>query len=558
MIYYFYLYVVVSICSEIYCKRTKGHFILHELINTVFFDNIVNRNKHEVKFSEILRSTLLFIIIGLPLYVIILPLFLIIRLPLDLIQMITVGQTKRNQENIPPDEERIGVHMPWKLNPFYHKLIFSLNNNYSELNNLGIKAIKAKHSKYDYFVLPIIHDFKLLNRVIYKNNFREDLERNKYGLYIFESNRCIDEIPNDTSIIFDDFSNINYSNFGGWHDYGKQEVCAWFLSELLSIDIDGVDKLVIWSKNNLHQLKVISLHEFSKGFSESLVEECSITIHLDKYDIHKLLSFYLCLKWKNSGLPENESLRISSRIIKKEFLDAFSTNNYLINWVDLIEFKPDEEKGILNRSIGLSENEHAKQSSLKRLETEIGISYKSRIFLKTANMAFDLIKDEDIDYSILVIGYTKFFESEVKLSILPFIRSELGVSMPDFYNTYCPGKIIILELNDNFKVDFNQQNKLTGELIPPGLGQILNSYNFLNNKIAFTKISHAEFNNITKEFNRIRNRSAHSEIVSSNDLIRVRDIIVRLYDKNVFDDLYSVKVILSSTQTASVDHQANL
>lgn len=546
MIYYFFLYFVVSICSEIYKKRVEGDFILQELFTKVFFDDIVNLNKNELKITKVLGSTLLFILIGIPLYLIILPLFIIFRLPLDLIQKNRDKSKTGVQEHTLPDEERIGVHMPWKLNPFYHKLIFSLNKNYSELNNLGIKAIKAKHSKYDYFVLPIIHDFKLLNRVIYKNNFREDLERNKYGLYIFESNRCIDEIPNDTSIIFDDFSNVNYSNFGGWRDYGKQEVCAWFLSELLTIDIDGVDKLVFWSKNNLRQLKVISLHEFTQGFSESLVEDHSIIIELDKFDIHKLLSFYLCLKWKNSELPENESLRISAKIIKQEFLDAFSSKNNLINWIDLIEFKPDEERGILKRSKGLPKQKHTIQSSLKRLENEIGISYKSRIFLKTANMAFELITDKDVDYSILVIGYTKFFESEVKLSILPFIRSELGVRMPDFYNTYCPGKIIILELNDNFKIDFNQQNKLTGELLPPGLGQILNSYNFLNKRIAFTKISHLEFKNITKELNQIRNRSAHSDIVLSDDLIRVREIIVRLYDLKVFDDFYSIKVKLSS------------
>ena len=546
MIFYLYIYIVVSICSEIYSKRLNGHFILNELITTVFFDNMVNRNKNEVKFSEILGSTLLFILIGIPLYVIILPFFLIISLPADLIHKIRDGQKKGFQENMPPNEERIGVHMSWRLNPFYHKLVFSLNNNYGELNDLSIKAIKAKHSEYDYFVLPIMHDFKLLNRIIYKNNFREDLERNKYGLYLFESNRCIDEIPDDTSVIFDSFSNINYSNFGGWRDYGKQEVCAWFLSELLTIDNDGVDKLVFWSKNNLRQLKVISLHEFKEGFSESLIEEHSIIIHLDKYDIHKLLSFYLCLKWKHSGLPENESLRISSKIIKKEFLEEFSSNYNLLNWVDLIEFTPDEERGILNRSKEPQTRELKIQSNLKRLETEKGISYKSRIFLKTANMAFELIKGEEVDYSILVIGYSKFFESEIKLSVLPFIRNELGVRMPDFYDSYFPGGIIILAINDSFKVDFNQKNYLTGELIPPGLGQILNCYDFLNKRILLSNISHKEFINITKELNRIRNRSAHTDIVSSEDIARVREIIVRLYDLKVFDDFYSIKVKLSS------------
>lgn len=550
--FYIYLYILISICSEILKKIVSGEFIISWFIR-LWFESLTE-GIAKVRIVDNIFYSILFVFVGLPIYLIFIPFFLITELLRAVKRIIfpkkqNLVQSDKNvqsEKNIPPAEERIGVHMAWRLNPFYHKLIFSLNNEYVTPNSLEIEAIKTKYSDYDNFVLPIIHDFKLLNRVIYKNNFREDLERNKYGLYVLESNRCIDEIPNDTSVIFDSFSNINYSNFGGWKDIGKQEVSAWFLSELLNIDNDGIDKLVFWSKNDLRKLKVISLHEFKDGFNESLVEGSSISILIEKYDIHKLLSFYLCLKWKHSGLPENESLRISSKIIKKEFLDEFSSNNNLLNWVELIEYKSPAERGILYRSKHI-EKESAIESKLKDLENETFISYKSRIFLKTANMACDLIKDDEVDFSILAIGYTKFFESEIKLSILPFIRKELGVSMPDFYNAHCPGnKNYILELNDSFKVDFNQKNRFTGKLIPPGLGQILNSYNFLNTRIVYTKISHREFNKITKELNRIRNRSAHAEIVSSDDAARVREIIVRLYKKKVFKDFYSVKVKLSS------------
>ena len=47
------------------------------------------------------------------------------------------------------------------------------------------------------------------------------------------------------------------------------------------------------------------------------------------------------------------------------------------------------------------------------------------------------ITQDRLDYSPSVIGYTKFFEKIINISIVQLIRKEVGIEMPTYFLQYC-------------------------------------------------------------------------------------------------------------------------
>ena len=200
------------------------------------------------------------------------------------------------------------------------------------------------------------------------------------------------------------------------------------------------------------------------------------------------------------------------------------------------ETDEDELKSIKSSELDI------KLSAITRIE---GLEYESKIFLKSANMVYSMFlleKDiEEIDYSPVAIGYTKFFEKEINVSVVQSIRKELGVPMPIYFNKYYP---------DQEKYEININNKFknikTWNYLAPGLGQTFHALEIEFDKIDGDKKKLNELLYKGRKLNNIRNRAAHPELIGKEDIDEIRDIILSLYLNKIFDELITTKKMLSN------------
>lgn len=184
---------------------------------------------------------------------------------------------------------------------------------------------------------------------------------------------------------------------------------------------------------------------------------------------------------------------------------------------------------------------------LTEILTNDHFDFESRMFLKSANMVYSMLYDsmEELDYSSIVIGYAKFFEKEINLSIVQYLRSELGIEMPLYFNQYFEtSNEFIIRLRDDFVVNFNLVDRKTKKYLAPGLG---NALNCIKTRIDASSIHSQIFSKLYyqgKRLNDIRNRTAHPEFISKDEVIATRQIITDLYVNQVFIELLKLKAAL--------------
>jgi hypothetical protein len=491
--------------------------------------------------------------------------------------LIDVREKKQNNSCEPleyTDKNNFNEDTPRIYNPGYDKLIFSLINRYLGEQTHEISLLKEKYNQYKYLGFPIIYNYKLLNDIILSGSFRVKAEENDIGIFIFETvNYC--DPPGES--IFDVFPNLSNTNYA-FRTY-DQEITGSALSSILNIEVDGIDKFVFWKKDNLNELIIIPLNEFNSGFDMNIIIQSYH--HYSRHKVENILTLlaeYLSLHWKNSKMLENEALRVTSKSIRDElFKRCYDTKNQdIINLLKIVEYRkpyvlykrrlPDEEElkireltliqpldqihkkypeydmNILKQFKSIETN-----NKLRKLENETNIDYRAKIFLKSANMINNLFDDEEIDFSAVTIGYSKFFEREINLSIVQLIRKELGINMPNYYEAYCDrsGQYIV-QIGDDFKVNFNMQDRSNGKYLPPGLGQSLICYNSMADKLSSFISKYNELIKEGKKLNSIRNKSAHPDLINKYDVKGIKEILVQLYLNGILEQMFKTKVQLKN------------
>ena len=491
--------------------------------------------------------------------------------------LIDVKEKKQNNssEHVEStDKNNFNEDTPRIYNPGYDKLIFSLINRFSGEQTHEILMLKEKYNQYKYLGFPIIYNYKLLNDIILSGSFRVIAEENDIGIFIFETVKYFDP-PGES--IFDVFPNLSNTNYAfRTHD---QEITGSALSSILNIEVDGIDKFVFWKKDNLNELIIIPLNEFNSGFDMNIIIQSYH--HNSRHKVENILTLlaeYLSLHWKNSKMVENEALRVTSKSIRDElFKRCYDTKNQdIINLLKIVEYRkpfvlykrrlPDEEE-LKIRELTLIQpldQIHKKypeydmdilkqfksieiNNKLRKLENETNIDYRAKIFLKSANMINNLFDDEEIDFSAVTIGYSKFFEREINLSIVQLIRKELGINMPNYYETYCDrsGQYIV-QIGDDFKVNFNMQDRSNGKYLPPGLGQSLICYNTMADRLSNYISKYNELIKEGKKLNSIRNKSAHPDLINKEDVKRIKEILLQLYLNGILEQMFNTKVQLNN------------
>ena len=472
---------------------------------------------------------------------------------------------------------------PKKINrpyiPMYAELFFSLAERYKPFKPLFNQFLK-KYNASNCVAFPIIFNQNEVEELLFESNLRKSLHEQGVSLFIFNIN-AFHDVPLNTEMNQEgiDFytSDTNFSFIPDYHD-----ASASALSILLDIPIDGINKMVVVQKDKPDELIILNMNEITEDFLVSNVDSMnSFKIHIER-PFYYAIAEYLSLQWSVSKLEENKpikecALEIRSRLYDRYKIDDSSAINIfkmaakspgpvimyskvgpseeeisirkIIMWSSYDEIKklyPSCDKEKYNR---IKESELDRK--LRDLTSLEGLEYESKIFLKSANAVYSMLlqeKDvEEMDYSPVAIGYTKFFEKEINVSIVQSIRKDLGIDMPKFFNKYCPvGGTYEVKINDRFKIDYNMKNMKTGSYLAPGLGQTFNALEVEIGNIEGDSNKLNELLSKGRKLNTIRNRAAHPELIGKDDLDKIRDIIHKLYLHKVFDELITTKKKLSN------------
>jgi hypothetical protein len=533
--------------------------------------NLSKSKSYQSKALLLFKSSFLFLVAA-SLSILALALITVLCPFLLMIVIILNKQEKKKTKNKKTEPRPVEYY-----NPGYDKLIFSLTGSYLGEETEELVTLKKKYEEYDFFAFPLIFNFDLQNKVILSTDLRIVLESKKIGLFVIDTDKYYDEGGESRLDVFSTLSNTNYA-----FRTADQEMCGAALSVILDIEIDGVDKLVVWSKNNLSQFTLIPLTRFEEKFNfDQLTNRTEWTNVINCRDVLESLSEYLSLRWKHSTLKENIQLKETAELVKLKLYNRFEIEGKREN-INLCKLVGPKKPPIAFCRASPSESELLvrKQTISKTVEelhrefpeydlttlnqwkameydkclsailTLPNLDYKSRIFLKSANLISQIIEDNEADYSAIAIGYAKFFELEINLSLVQLIRRELGIPMPTCYDKhYDVIKDFTVEVREGYNVNFNMKDVAGGNYLPPGLGQSLNTVKKMSTQISAHVSNYDELIREGKKLNSIRNKSAHPQLVFKEDVTSLKGALVKMYINGNIHDLLETKVRLINAES---------
>jgi hypothetical protein len=532
-----------------------------------FYDEYKSSTTFFSKFSRVLAA-FVFLIVTVPVFIIIMFLFFPIVLVIIVKEKIYAKSKNAVKGN--------GLKPHKFYNPGYDKLIFSLTGKYLGEETEEFEAIKKKYDEYDFFAFPIIFNFDLQNRILRSTDIRERFEKERIGLFVLEINEYFDDGGETMFEVFPTFSNTNYS-----FSTNDQEMCGAALSVILDIEIDGFDKLVVWSKGKESEYTVIPLVDLEENFDVNRISDKTKWLFCEKCNnILESLSEYLSLRWEKSTLLENVKLKESADSIRQDLYDRFKRDGRPenVNFCKLVgprkphvafcKVMPEErvlqiKRLTLTKSLEDLQRDFPEYSietlyqwklneidnCLNRILAITDLDYKSRIFLKSANLIGSIMEDDEADYSAVTIGYSKFFEREINLSLVQLIRKEIGIPMPLCYDRYYEvNQDFMVEVREDYNVNFNMKDYLGGNYLPPGLGQSLNTFKKLGPQMIAYVPNYLKLVQEGKRLNAIRNRSAHTELIGKEDLFNIKEALVSLYVNGILREMLDAKISLKMVQ----------
>ena len=549
------------------------YLIICLYISIKYYSDIITKIFHDLIIYNIRKKkiiSILYTFLGICGFLILIPILFCI-FPFTLLYRLALEKREGKAKYVSsynPSEDNSRTY-----NAAYDKLFFSLINKYSGPETEQVRAFKALFSQFEIIAFPIIYNYGLEYERVFKSNFRHKFNDQKVALFIFDTAKYFDPVGESSQTVFSAISNTNYSM-----RTSDKEISAAALASIMNIEIDGINKIVFCKKENLKKLYIVNINDLNiDKLGDILYDLDKLEKILLSNNIYFQISNYLALNWTNSKAEENHYLRESAKKIREDLYTECrnASKSELINIYKIVGYRPpqiyyslgkqsDEEKIIRNLTLTVPLIELHKKYPSYDLETlklfksnvikhkiwEIGeeplIDYKSKIFLKSSSKILSIFDNDEIDFSAVTIGYSKFFEREFNLSGVQLIRKELGIFMPTFYQKYCTnyGNYFVVGKN-SFKVNFNMLNKTTNEYLPPGLGQSLISFEIILSKFNTRLKRHQLIISKGKLLNTIRNKSAHPDLINIDDVRQIQELIVELYIHGGLLELFELKNVLS-------------
>jgi hypothetical protein len=151
-----------------------------------------------------------------------------------------------------------------------------------------------------------------------------------------------------------------------------------------------------------------------------------------------------------------------------------------------------------------------------------------------------------LDYSPSAICLAKMFENEINLSIVHWIRKQYSIELPRYFNKVQPEKLAYVSPNfpsgPGTQVNFNLEKNGTWQ--PPELGKskTIAQYNLSKKDWQSIGITHSfEFLSDWNTIHQVRNKAAHTTIVSLSDLEKLKNALSNMAKNNSFDKLADLK-----------------
>jgi len=181
---------------------------------------------------------------------------------------------------------------------------------------------------------------------------------------------------------------------------------------------------------------------------------------------------------------------------------------------------------------------------------------ESYLMLKTAHKVFNLLVsgqegaklnfnlEDSLDFTPGLICLTKIFEKEANLSVVHWIRKELGISLPTYFNKPQPSvqAKLIPNITEGREINFNINR--SGKWLPPGIGQSEIACSDLSKKNMPQSWDRASWNLLLDNWKIIRekrNEAAHTEMVGKASLIVVKKALMDLSMSKVFEKFCRMK-----------------
>lgn len=171
-----------------------------------------------------------------------------------------------------------------------------------------------------------------------------------------------------------------------------------------------------------------------------------------------------------------------------------------------------------------------------------------KVILKTANIVYNALKNnttkQNYDFTPITICFAKIFEKEINLSQVHWIRRQLEITLPEYYNLYQPNMNAIITIGEK-STDFNmacKDNK--NKWFPPPMGNSRVVWNKMIKKELPKGWSESDIKNLYQKWNdicSIRNSAAHTELVDFKMNESLYKDLIFLEENGVFKLLNDMK-----------------
>lgn len=206
----------------------------------------------------------------------------------------------------------------------------------------------------------------------------------------------------------------------------------------------------------------------------------------------------------------------------------------------------------------LNQKPHPSQGFVIPVDKEL-LEQESMQILQTASKVFDLLvadQEREIDsvlemsddFSPGVIALSKVFEREANLSMVHWIRKQMGISLPEYYDKFQPDVVA-----RDGRTDFNKASK-NGQWLPPGIGQSeVSMKRFAENGLP-ERWDARSYSLLMEQWAVIRERrndAAHDRVTKMQALLEVQGALTNLAQNKCFEKFYEMKLAYSGRTHAS-------
>jgi hypothetical protein len=224
--------------------------------------------------------------------------------------------------------------------------------------------------------------------------------------------------------------------------------------------------------------------------------------------------------------------------ISKNFVQFENLNIQIANYLSLLGSNPGYQD--LNLELNLFEKD-------------------SMTMFRTANKVYNYLGSHNsiigeswnFDFSCVGICLSKFFEKEINYSFVHWIRKNLGIHLPPFFDKYDPNIRntsyipALAGLQNPRPIDFNRRkNSRTNAWSAPGIGESLLCLQSMQNDPKYEKIDPVVYKSISEKWREIvdlRNSIAHTTVISKEQVQRLYRLLADLNDLRLFHKMYELK-----------------